>query len=80
MLFNDTDRKNLVAWGGGDTKKLTIKRLGYIAMLSVDPNLRAKVCATRNKLIEQVGDWQYRTYYDNVIRHKQLHESTKDQP
>lgn len=77
MLFNETDKQNLINWGC-DSRELTIRRLGYVAMFTTNPTLKDEIKETRNKLIEEVSNAQHRLYYDNVIKDHHMWRHMKD--
>ena len=70
MLFNDKQKKVLLAWGC-DRRDLTIKRLAYAAAYMVDPTYKHEICMVRDDLILNWDDGVYTLVYLNTIKPEQ---------
>lgn len=56
------ERKVIYAWGD-PSLDLTIKRLGMLAALTVDPKIKQAICQLHNHLYERWSPDMYKKFY-----------------
>ena len=70
MLFNDKQKKVLLAWGC-DRRDLTIERLAFAAAYMVNLDYKHEICLVRDDLILNWDDGAYTLVYLNTIKPEQ---------